>query len=247
MGHLLLGRIHQRVWCRFWLEFGGREDTLLQRQAIGLWGLSCAGLWWYHTARLFHKPSPGRRRDQPPVVSVQRHLGHISRDSLGGPQCCNASWSHTGFCQVYQTFQGTRWIGCWSCALGPCTGSWSARLVCNYLGQHGPCWVWGWGSQWLLSTGSGSLLWFRCYSGYLWGFSTCPQGDVSIDCCGSHQVQGHGVWPSRWNAWDPSTWRVCCRPPYCQKWSRFGPSHPVPWLPGILHCSGQRRSYLMNI
>ena len=121
---------------------------------------------------------------------------------------------------------------------------WSGRLVCNYLGQHGPCLVWGWGSQWLLSTGAGSLLWSRCYSGYLWGFSMCPQGDVSIDCCGSHQVQGPWVWPLRWNAWDPSTWRVCCRLQYCQKWSRFGPSHPVPWLPGILHCSGQRRSYL---
>ena len=75
----------------------------------------------------------------------------------------------------------------------------------------------------------------------------CPQGGVSIDCCGSHQVQGHGVRPSRWNAWDPSTWRVCCRLRYCQKWSRFGPSHPVPWLPGMLGCSGLRRSYLQML
>ena len=178
-----------RVWCRFWLIFGGHVDTLLQRQAISLWGLSYAGLWWYHTARLFHRPSPGRRRDQPPVVSEQRHPGHISRDSLGGPQCCDASWSHTGFCQVYETSQGTRWIGCWSCALGSCTGNWSAGLVCNYLGQHGPRLVWGWGSRWLLSTGAGSLLWSRCYSGYLWGFSMCPQGDVSIDCCVLSEVK----------------------------------------------------------
>ena len=170
LGHPLLCRIHQRVWRRFWL-------------------------WWYCTTRLFYRSSPGRRKDQLPVVSVQRHPRHISRDSLGGPWYCDASWSHIGFCLVCQIFQDTRWIGCWSCALGLCTGNWSVWLVCNFLGHCGPCLVWGWGSQWLLSTDAGSLLWSRYYSGYLWGFSMCPLGDVSVDFCGSHQVQGHGVGP----------------------------------------------------
>ena len=76
------------------------------------------------------------------------------------------------------------------------------------------------------------------------GFAMCPQEDVSVICCGSHQVQGHGFWPSKSNAWDFSTWRVCCWLQCCQKWSQFGPSHSVSWWFGILHCCGQRKSYL---
>ena len=51
----------------------------------------------------------------------------------------------------------------------------------------------------------------ECYSGYLLLLSLGYRGGVSIDCCGSHQVQGHGIRPSRWSS-SHSVCRGCCGP-----------------------------------
>ena len=38
---------------------------------VCLWGQSCEGLGWYHTARLSRRPSPSQRRDRLPAAFVQ--------------------------------------------------------------------------------------------------------------------------------------------------------------------------------
>ena len=61
-----------------------------------------------YNARLSHKPFQDQRRDQLPVVSVQRNLWRTFRDSSGGPLCCDAFRNQTG---------GHYWwcIGCGAC------------------------------------------------------------------------------------------------------------------------------------
>ena len=58
------------------------------------------------------------------------------------------------------------------------------------------------------------------------GSSMCPQGDVWADCCGSHQVQVHRVWPWWLTASNLSITKVCCRLQCClvnhQSISRHG-------------------------
>ena len=57
---------------------------------------------------------------------------------------------------------------------------------------------------------------------YFLGSSMCPHGDVSANCCGSHQVQVHGVWLS---------WLTT---PYPQ-WDRFVEDFSVVWLEVNFH------------
>ena len=191
--HLPLGRIRQRVLSQFWLGFAGPWDILTQKQAVCLWGRSCEGLGWCHIARLSHKLSLSQRRDQLPVASEQRHPGDIFQGSPSGRWCYDAFWNHTGFCLVSCIFQDTRWSGYLSCAPELCIDSWSVQWVGNWVGQYGLYLVWGLGSPLLLSTVEENLQRSISCSGYLLGSSVCPRGDVSADCCGSHQVQVHGA------------------------------------------------------
>ena len=48
-----------------------------------------------------------------------------------------------------------------------------------------------------------------------------PQGDASTGCCGSHQVQVHGVWSSWLTASDLSIGKACCKLQCCLRWSQF--------------------------
>ena len=197
--HLPLGRIRQRVWSQFWLGCGGPCDILTRKQAVCHWGISCEALGWYHITRLFHRLSPSQRRDQLPAAVVQRHLRDIFRDSSGGQLCYGVSWNHTGLCLVSCIFQDTRWSEYWSFVPGPCIGSWSVQWVYNWVGQYGPCLVCRSGLLLLLSTDQETPQRSISCLVSLLGSSVCPQGDISTNCCGSHQVQVHGFgfhdWP----------------------------------------------------
>ena len=221
--HLPLCSIQLRVWSQFWLGFGGPWDIRTRTQAVCLWGQSCEGLGWYHIARLFHRPFPSQRRDQLPAAFVQRHLGDIFRDSQGDQLCYDVSWNHTGFCVVSWIFSETRWSEYWSFVSGPCIGNWLAQWVYNWGGQCGPCLVWGSGSLLLLSTGQENLQRSISCLVSLLGSSLCPHGDASTNCCGSHQAQVHGFWPSWLTASDPTIEKVCCRLQCCLSWSQFPP------------------------
>ena len=131
-----------------------------------------------------------------PSASEQRHPRDIFQDSPGGRWCYDVSWRHIGFCLVSRIFQYTRWSEYWSCILEHCIGSWSVQWVYSWVGQYGPCLVWGSGSLLLLSIDEGNPPRSKSYSGSLLGSAVCPRGDASTDCCGSCQVQVQGVWPS---------------------------------------------------
>ena len=66
-----------------------------------IWSQPSAVLGWYHATRFSHRLHPSKRREQLPT-SVQRCPWHTCWDLLCGPRCCDASWSHTGFCFIYQ-------------------------------------------------------------------------------------------------------------------------------------------------
>ena len=191
--HLPLGRIRQRMLSQFSLGFAGPWDILTQKQVVCLWGQSCEGLRWCHIARLSHRLSPSQRRDQLPVASEQRYHEDIFQGIPCGRLCYDIFWNHTGFCLVSCVFQDTRLSGHQSCAQELCIDSWSVQWVGNWVCQYGLYLVWGLGSLLLLSTVEENQQRSIHCLGSLLGSSVCPRGDVSADCCGSHQVQVHGA------------------------------------------------------
>ena len=84
------------------------------------------------------------------------------------------------------------------------------QWVGNWAGQYGLYSVWRLRSPLLLSTVEEKLQRSISCLGSLLGSSVCPRGDVSADCCGSHQVQVHGAKPPWLIASNLSIGRVCC-------------------------------------